>query len=172
MTQSKIILIFTIKNNKVWKWKLLSRVRLFATPWTIQSMGFSRPKYWSGQPFPSPGDLPNPGSEPRSLALQADSLPPEPQGKPNKVYIHKTYVHIYLFQKQDHCSYNIIILERKHRLNDSETEALTIKAKVAEDNVRQEKTSCPGKEKPDTPGTHFQGNKEQGDLGPVLASWP
>ena len=45
-------------------------------------MEFSRPEYWRGQPFPSPGDLPNPGIEPRSPALQADSLPAEPQGKP------------------------------------------------------------------------------------------
>ena len=45
-------------------------------------MEFSRPQYWSGQPFPSPGDLSNPGIEPRSPALQADSLPAEPQGKP------------------------------------------------------------------------------------------
>ena len=45
-------------------------------------MAFSRPEYWSAQPFPSPGDLPNPGIEPRSPALQADSLPSEPQGKP------------------------------------------------------------------------------------------
>ena len=53
-----------------------------ATPWTIQSMEFSRPESWSGQPFPSPGDLPNPGIEPRSPTLQADSLPAEPPGKP------------------------------------------------------------------------------------------
>ena len=46
------------------------------------SMEFSRPEYWSGQPFPSPGDLPNPGIEPRSPSLQVDSLPAEPQGKP------------------------------------------------------------------------------------------
>ena len=46
------------------------------------SMEFSRPEYWSGQPFPSAGDLPNPGIEPRSPALQVDSLPAEPQGKP------------------------------------------------------------------------------------------
>ena len=46
------------------------------------SMGFSRQESWSGLPFPSPGDLPNPGMEPRSPALQADSLPAEPQGKP------------------------------------------------------------------------------------------
>ena len=51
-------------------------------PWTIQSMGFSRPEQWSGEPVPSPGDLPNPGTEPRSPALQADSLPAEPPGKP------------------------------------------------------------------------------------------
>ena len=44
-------------------------LRLFVTPWTIQSMKFSRPEYWSGQPFPSPGDLPNPGIEPRSPTL-------------------------------------------------------------------------------------------------------
>ena len=55
----------------------LSYVLLFVTPLTIQSMEFSRPQYWSGEPFPSPGDLPNPGIEPRSLALQADSLPSE-----------------------------------------------------------------------------------------------
>ena len=50
--------------------------------WTIQSMEFSRPEYWSGQPFPSPGDLPNPGIKPRSPALHADSLPTELSGKP------------------------------------------------------------------------------------------
>ena len=52
------------------------------TPWTIQSMEFSRPEYWSGWPFPSPGDLPNLGIEPRSPSLQVDSLPTEPQRKP------------------------------------------------------------------------------------------
>ena len=53
---------------------------LQATDYT--SMNLSRPKYWSGQPFPSSGDLPNPGIEPRSPELQADFLPAEPQGKP------------------------------------------------------------------------------------------
>ena len=67
--------------------KSLSRVRLFATPWTEAhqappSMGFSRQGYWSGLPFPSPGDLPNPGIEPRSPALQADALTSAPPGKP------------------------------------------------------------------------------------------
>ena len=46
------------------------------------SMGFSRQEYWSGLPFPSPGDLPDPGIEPRSPALQVDSLPTELSGKP------------------------------------------------------------------------------------------
>ena len=59
--------------------KSLSPVRLFVTPWTVAyqappSMRSSRQGYWSGLPFPSLGDLPNPGTEPRSLALQADSL--------------------------------------------------------------------------------------------------
>ena len=61
---------------KKWKYKLLSRVWLFATLWTIQSMEFSRPE------FSSPRDLPNPAFIPRSPALQADSLPAEPQRKP------------------------------------------------------------------------------------------
>ena len=46
------------------------------------SMEFSRQEYWSGLPFPSPGDLPDPGIKPRSPALQADALPSEPPGKP------------------------------------------------------------------------------------------
>ena len=67
--------------------KSFSRVRLFATPWTIahqapQSMEFSRQDSWSGLPFPSPADLPNPGTEPGSPNLKADSLPSEPPGKP------------------------------------------------------------------------------------------
>ena len=63
------------------KCKLLSCVRFFVTPWSMQSRAFSRPKYWSGQPFPSPGDLPNPGNKPRSPALQAEALSSEPPGK-------------------------------------------------------------------------------------------
>ena len=64
----------------------LSRVRLFATPWTVAcraplSVGFSRQGYRSGLPFPFPGDLPDPGITPGSPALQADALPSEPPGK-------------------------------------------------------------------------------------------
>ena len=59
----------------------------FCTPWTVAyqaslSMGFSRQEYWSGLPFPSPGDLPDPGIEPESPAMQADTLPSAPSGKP------------------------------------------------------------------------------------------
>ena len=72
------------------KVKSLSRVRLFATPWTVahqtpQSMEFSRQEYWSGLPFPSPGDLANPGIEPGAPTLQADALHSEPPEKPYKV---------------------------------------------------------------------------------------
>ena len=69
------------------KVKSLSRVCLFATPWTVAhqaplSIGFSRQENWSGLPFPSPGDLPDPGLEPGSPTLQADALLSEPPGKP------------------------------------------------------------------------------------------
>ena len=70
------------------KVKSLSPVWLFGAPWTVAyqallSMGFSSQEYWSGLPFPSPGDLPNPGIEPWSPALQTDALPSEPPGKPD-----------------------------------------------------------------------------------------
>ena len=68
------------------KVKSLSLVWLFATPWTVTyqaspSMGFSRQEYWSGLPFPSSGDLPNPGIEPGSPALEADALTSEPPAR-------------------------------------------------------------------------------------------
>ena len=65
-----------------------SHVWFFVIPWIVAhqaplSMEFSRQEYWSGLPFPSPGDLPNPGIEPGSLTLQAVSLLSEPPGKPS-----------------------------------------------------------------------------------------
>ena len=71
-----------------------------AIPWTVVyqaslSMGFSRQEYWRGLPFPSPGDLPDPGIEPRSPALQADALASEPPGKP--IYSYPNYIQIRLF---------------------------------------------------------------------------
>ena len=83
---------FMVPDPEAASWAPLSavcqhcRVRLFVTPWTVAyeappSMGFSRQEYWSGLPFPSPGDLPHPGIEPWSSALQADALPSKPPGK-------------------------------------------------------------------------------------------
>ena len=92
--------------------RVLSRfscVRLFAPtlPWTIAclaplSMGFSRQEYWSGLPFPSPGDLPDPGIEPLSLTFlrlllwQAGSLPLAPPGKPQHICAYKIDVYPFL----------------------------------------------------------------------------
>ena len=79
------------------KVKSLSRFWLFVTPWTVAhqaplSMGFSRQEFWSGLPFPSPGDLPDPGIEPRSPALQADALTSEPPGKLIMEKLYSIYV--------------------------------------------------------------------------------
>ena len=79
------------------KVKSLSHGQLFVTPWTVayeapQSMEFSRQEYWSGLPFPSPGDLPNPGIKPRSPALQADALLSEPPS-----FLHSLYIWIIVF---------------------------------------------------------------------------
>ena len=94
------------------KVKSLTRVRLFATPWTVAhqaslSVGFSRQEYWSGLPFPSPGDLPDPGIEPRSPALQGDALTSEPPGKPctlvyelDFIVISKVVIIIFCFPNQ------------------------------------------------------------------------
>ena len=70
--------------------ELLSCVWLFVTPWTVVrqaslSLGFSRQEYWSGLPFPSPRDFPDPGIEAGSPALHADSVPSEPR---NQLYLH------------------------------------------------------------------------------------
>ena len=75
-----------MKGKKV-KVKSLSHVQLFAMLWTVayqvsQSMGFSKQEYRNRLPFPSPGDLPDPGIKSRSPTLQADSLPSEPPGNP------------------------------------------------------------------------------------------
>ena len=77
------------KSNYVW---------LFTTPWTViyqapLSMEFCRKEYWSGLPFPSPGNLPNPGIKPRSPTLQADTLLCEPPGK-HLLWLSAAYSHI------------------------------------------------------------------------------
>ena len=79
----EVIYIFLIS---LWsEVKSLSCVRLFVTPWSLPgspSMGFFRQEYWNGLPFPSPGDLPNPGIKPWSPTLEADALTSEPPEKP------------------------------------------------------------------------------------------
>ena len=80
----------TLSEGRKLKVKSLSCVQLFATPWTVayqgpQSMEFSRQEYWSGLPFPFPGDFPNPGTEAWSPALWADALLSEPPGKPTLI---------------------------------------------------------------------------------------
>ena len=89
------------------KVKPLSRVRLFATPWTVayqapQSMEFSRRDYWSGLPFPSSGDLPNPGIEPGSPTLQADALLSEPPGGPGSKQLEGVLKNIKKIQQNSH----------------------------------------------------------------------
>ena len=64
-------------------------------------MDFSRPECWSGSPFPSPGDLPNPGTEPRSPALQVDSLSAEPQGKPKNIGVGSLSLLQWIFLTQE-----------------------------------------------------------------------
>ena len=80
-----LVLESTENEEKEKKVKSLSRVWLFATPWTVAyqaplSTEFSRQEHWSGLPFPSPGDLAHPGIEPGSPALQAGALPLSHQG--------------------------------------------------------------------------------------------
>ena len=85
--------------------KSLSHVQFFATTWTVAyqaplSMGFSRQEWWSGLPFPSPGDLSNPGIEPTSPSLQADALASEAPGKPPyQPYLHTTLVNHPAFER-------------------------------------------------------------------------
>ena len=88
------------------KVKSLNRVQLFATPWTVAhqaplSMGFSRQEYWSGLPFPSAGDLPDPGIKPRSPALQAGALPSAPPGKPKVKVAQSVFVTPQTIQSMD-----------------------------------------------------------------------
>ena len=82
-----------IYDSKSVNW-LISQLYPTLCPWTVAcqaplSMGFSRQEYWNGLPFPSPGDLPDPGVKPGSPVLQADSLLSEPPGKP---YIYILYI--------------------------------------------------------------------------------
>ena len=95
--------------------KLLSAVQLFATPWTVtyqapSSMEFSRQEYWNGLSFLSPGDLPDPGIEPGSPALQADILPSEPQGKPLNIEIRGYIQNTFHMRESKQMYYNQCVL--------------------------------------------------------------
>ena len=90
--------------------KLLSRVRLFGTPWTVAyqappSMEFSRQEYWNGLPFPSPEDLPDPEIKPGSPTLQADALPSDPPGKPS--YTSKVMLKILQARLQNYVNHEL-----------------------------------------------------------------
>ena len=73
----------------------------------MESMEFSRPEYWGGQLFPSLGDLPNPGIEPRSPTWQADSLPAEPQGKPKNTAVGSLSLRIFPTQESKQILYQL-----------------------------------------------------------------
>ena len=127
---------YLIQRPQSWKGSR-SRVRHFATPWTVAhqappSMGFSRPEYWSGLPFPSPGDLPNPGIEPRSPSFQAEALTSGSPGKPHPlgwarnsrskrallgltIHIMKVTLRLFSFKAE---MWNLLV----HKLNWSEVE--------------------------------------------------
>ena len=104
----------------------LTRVRLFVTPWTVayqapQSMEFSRQEFWSGLPFPSPGDLPDPGIEPRSPALRAlpsDCFTSEPPGKPLKTgpncFVKVLYYYTFLPALQESSNCFLILTNTWH----------------------------------------------------------
>ena len=84
-TENNLVKVLVVSNSLQ-----SNHVQLFAIPWTVAcqaslSMEFSRQEYWCGQPFPSPGNLPDPRIKPRSPALQADSLLSEPPEKPYSI---------------------------------------------------------------------------------------
>ena len=143
--------------------KFFSRLQLFETPWTIAYqvslfMGFSRQGYQSGLPFPSPEDLPNPGIEPRSPALQADALPSEPSGKP-KLEL-KTSLSLFItvsFTTLCTCSCSLILLFSRHNYALSEHQALSRVGSVCFCLIFME-----GNRLKQNPILCFQGDSEQG----------
>ena len=85
-SKSKFLVLWNLKSES--ESEVTQSCSTLSTPWTVtyqapQSMEFSRQEYWSGLPFHSPGDLPNPGIKSGSPALQADALSSKPPGKPS-----------------------------------------------------------------------------------------
>ena len=100
--------------SRRWRWSHSVVSDSLWPPWTVahqapQSMGFSRQEYWSGLPFPSPGDLPDPGTEPRSPTLRTDALLSEPPGKPKLCLIY-CLTHPLNLSQQSHSSFQKILL--------------------------------------------------------------
>ena len=129
------------------KVKSLSRVRLFATLWTVAyhavlSIAFFRQEYWSGLPFPSPEDLPDPGIEPSSPALQADALPSEPPGKPRETK-----------GKGENKRYTYLSAEFQRIARRDKKAFLGDQCKEIEENNRMGKTRDPFKKIRNTKGT-------------------
>ena len=83
--------------KRKWKWNSLSRVWLFVTPGTMQSMEFSKPEYWSGETFHSSGDLPNPRINWDWSTLQVDSLPAAPQERPKNTGLGSLFLLQWIF---------------------------------------------------------------------------
>ena len=89
MDRSRNLNLWPLELEVKVKVKSLSRVRLFVTPWTVAclaplTMGYPKQEYWNRLQFSTPGDLPDPGIEPRSPTFQADALTSEPPGKPKE----------------------------------------------------------------------------------------
>ena len=102
--------------------QLLSRVRLFATPWNVAyqaflSMGFPRQEYWSGLPFPPPADFPYPGIESTSPALADGFFITEPQGKP--LYFHYLYHLCYVLFSSSLAKVYDFLVGFSHLIDDS-----------------------------------------------------
>ena len=91
----------TVRPKGAEKVKVAQSCPALCNPGTIQSMDFSRPEYWSGWPYPSPGDLPNSGIKPRSPTLRADSSPAEPHEKPKTTGMGSLSPHQRIFPTQE-----------------------------------------------------------------------
>ena len=103
-------------------------------------MGFSRQEYWSGLPFPSPGDLPNPGIEPRSPVLEADALTSEPPGKPIKALTSTKILNVFCSLKGEGDSqlWTVVLECWEMRMKESRLGGGTLRIDVCKADLREE----------------------------------
>ena len=130
---------------------LVSHVQLFATPWIVAcqvplSMGFARHEYWSGLPFLSLGDLPNPGIEPGSRALQVNFLPSELPGSPDQSRVGSKSNMTYVF------------IKRRNLEADTHTGRM-----LCEDKGRDWKDASTRQRRPRMPANHQKLGERQAD---------